>query len=259
MRTPILVTAFGTTEKAFQTYDHMDKIFKEKFNDHPVIWAYSSRVVKTKRKKENKHDIKDPIEVLIQLKKDGYDWVTIQSLHIIWGHEFQRLVTEALKLDIRFSMGLPLLTSVKDYEETAKAVASLIPKSKDEAAVFVGHGTDHPAWTSYPVFGKFLRNIYGPKVFTGVLEGYPGMDETIAEIEQQGFKKVTIIPFMLVAGMHFNQNLTKKDDSWQKTFERHGITVNMVDHGLGELDEINNIFVRHISEAFDAISQDTIL
>ncbi|MCK5542665.1 MAG: sirohydrochlorin cobaltochelatase [Desulfobacterales bacterium] len=253
MKTPILVTAFGTTEKAFQTYEYMDKFFKEKFKDQPVVWAYSSRFVKAKRKKANNHDIKDPVEALKKLKKDGNEWVVLQSLHIIGGHEFQRLVAEALKLDIRISMGLPLLTSVKDYEETAEAVASLIPKSEDEAAVFVGHGTDHPAWASYPTFEKFLRKKFGSRVFTGVLEGYPGIDETIKRIEVKGFKKVSIIPFMLVAGMHFKQDLTKKEDSWQKTFERRGIEVNVVNFGLGELDKINNIFARHISEALDAI------
>ena len=253
MKIPIVVTAFGTAEKAFKTYGYMDKIFKREFIDQPVVWSYSSRFVKAKRKKENNHDIKDPVEVLMQLKRDGHEWAVVQSLHIIWGHEFQRLVTEALNLDIRISMGLPLLTSVQDYEDVSDAVASLIPETKDEAIVFVGHGTDHPAWTSYPVFEKFLRNKYGARIFTGVLEGYPGMDETIGKISSQGFKKVRIIPLMLVAGMHFKQDLTKKDDSWQKTFERRGIKVNVVDHGLGELDGINNIFVRHISEAFDAI------
>ncbi|MCP3900361.1 MAG: hypothetical protein GY707_11685 [Desulfobacteraceae bacterium] len=253
MKAPILVTAFGTTEKAFKTYGYMDSVFKEKFKNQLIFWAYSSRFVKAKRKKENNHDIKDPIEVLKQLKKDGHDWVIVQSLHIVGGHEFQRLVTQALKLDIRISIGLPLLTSVQDYEETARAVASLIPEPEDEAAVFVGHGTDHPSWASYPVFGEFLRKKYGKRVFTGVLEGYPGRDETLQKVEAQGFKKVRLIPFMLVAGMHFTKDLTKKDDSWQKTFEKQGIKVDVVNHGIGEIDKISNIFARHIEEAFEAI------
>ncbi|MCK5098654.1 MAG: sirohydrochlorin cobaltochelatase [Desulfobacteraceae bacterium] len=253
MKTPIIVTAFGTTQKAFQTYEYMDEIIKQSFDDQPVIWAYTSRVVKAKRKKDNNHDIKDPVEVLKQLKKDGHEWAVVQSLHIIWGHEFQRLVTEALKLDIRISMGLPLLTSVQDYKETAEAVKELIPESEDEAAVFVGHGTDHPAWTSYPVFENFLRDKYGHRIFTGVVEGYPGIEETIEKIQSQGFKKVTLIPFLLVAGIHFKKDLTQGNDSWLKVLESHGIEVNVVNHGLGNIEKINNIFARHISEAFDAI------
>ena len=253
MKTPIVVTAFGTTEKAFNTYEYMDKLFKEKFDAHHVIWAYTSRVVKAKRKKDNNHEIKDPVEVLKKLKKEGHKWAVVQSLHIIWGHEFQRLVTEALKLDIRISMGLPLLTSVQDYRGTAEAVAQLIPESENEAAVFVGHGTDHPSWTSYPVFENFLRDKYGPRIFTGVIEGYPGIDEIVEKIKSQGLRKVTLIPILLVAGIHFKEDLTQRNDSWQKIFEQHGIKVSIVNQGLGNLEKINNIFIRHISEAFDAI------
>lgn len=254
MKTPILITAVGTTEKAFKTYGHMDKFFKEKFKDQSILWAYSSRFVKAERKKANDHDIKYSVEVLKELKKDGNKTVIVQSLHIIAGYEFHEIILEALKLNINISFGLPLLTSVKDYEETIEAVAPLIPESEDEAAVFVGHGTDHPSWTSYIVFEQFLKKKWGKRVFTGVLKGYPDMDETIKRIETLGFKKVRIIPFMIVAGVHFMQDLTKKDDSWQKTFERRGIKVNVIDHGLGELDTINNIFARHISEAFEKIS-----
>ena len=253
MKPPVLVTAFGTTDKAFDTYEYMDKLFRQSFNDISIFWAYSSRFVRVKRNKENGQNIKDPVQVLKELQNDGHKWAVVQSLHIISGHEFQRLVTEALKLDIRISFGLPLLTSVHDYQETASAMESLIPASKDEAIVFVGHGTDHPAWTSYPVFEEFLRKEYGPRVFTGVLEGYPGIDETIEKVEAHGFKKVNIIPFMLVAGMHFNKELTKNDDSWQKRFEKRGIKVNVVNQGIGRIEKINDIFSRHISEAINAI------
>ncbi|MCK5310563.1 MAG: sirohydrochlorin cobaltochelatase [Desulfobacteraceae bacterium] len=253
MKTPIVLTAFGTTQKAFQTYEYMDEIIKQNFNDHPAIWAFTSRMVKAKRKEESNHTIKDPVEVLKELKKKGHEWAVVQSLHIIWGHEFQRLVTEALKLDIRISMGLPLLTSAQDYKETAEAVKELIPEPEDEAAVFVGHGTDHPSWTSYPVFENFLRDKYGKRIFTGVVEGYPGIEETIKKIKSRSFKKVTLIPFLLVAGLHFEKDLTQGNDSWQKRLESLGVKVNVVSHGLGNIEKINNIFARHIAEAFDAI------
>jgi sirohydrochlorin cobaltochelatase len=176
MKTPILITAVGTTEKAFKTYGYIDKFFRAKFKDNPIRWAYSSRFVKAK---ENNHDIKGPVEILRELKNDGNKVVLVQPLHIIAGYEFHQVILEALKLDISISIGLPLLSSVKDYEETVRAVASLIPKSEDEAAVFVGHGTDHPSWTSYPVFEEFLRRKWGSRVFTGVLKGYPDMDEIL--------------------------------------------------------------------------------
>ena len=125
MSIPIVLTAFGTTAKAFETYGIMDEIFQEKFKENPVLWAYSSRMVKASMKKNKKIDIKDPGEVLEELKAKGHEWAVVQSLHLICGHEFDRLVTVAEKSIIRTSMGLPLLTSAKDYMETAEVLKDL--------------------------------------------------------------------------------------------------------------------------------------
>ena len=34
LKTPIVLTAFGTTAKAMDTYDYMDKIIRERFSNH---------------------------------------------------------------------------------------------------------------------------------------------------------------------------------------------------------------------------------
>ena len=51
MKPPIVLTAFGTTSKALETYSFMDTIIKRRFADHEVIWAYTSRIVRDKFKK----------------------------------------------------------------------------------------------------------------------------------------------------------------------------------------------------------------
>ncbi len=250
---PVVLTAFGTSEKAFLTYGHMDGIFRSAFGERPIEWAYSSRLISSRSKGTYNCNIKDPLEVLNQLILDGHEWAVVQSLHITGGHEFQRLVRQVYKLDIRVSMGLPLLTSVQDYMETIDALSSLVPEGDDEAVIFAGHGTDHPAWTSYVALGVFLKQKYGPKVFVGVLEGCPDINHTIDRIKAHGFKKVRIVPLMLVAGMHFKRELTGREDSWEKSLREHGIQVDVIPQGLGETEEINRIFIRHITEALDVI------
>ncbi|MFO7884403.1 MAG: sirohydrochlorin cobaltochelatase [Desulfobacteraceae bacterium] len=257
MSIPIVLTAFGTTAKAFETYDRMDEIFRERFKDHPLIWAFSSRMVKDRIKKNRQRDISDPLEVLDSLNTRGCEWAVVQSLHLICGHEFYRLVAQAGQSPVRTSMGLPLLTSAEDYMETSDVLAPLIPPSKEEAVVFVGHGTDHPAWTSYPGLEQILRKKYGNNVFSGVVEGYPEMEATIDRIQQNGFKHITLVPFMLVAGVHFKEDLTEEEDSWKKTFEKNNITVSIVDHGIGQIKGITEIFCRHIKEALDVIPDNT--
>ncbi|MEA1966750.1 MAG: sirohydrochlorin cobaltochelatase [Thermodesulfobacteriota bacterium] len=62
-----------------------------------------------------------------------------------------------------------------------------------------------------------------------------------------------LVPFLLVAGVHFNEDLTKNEDSWGKTFQKNGIKVSVVDHGAGKLKPVTDIFCRHIKEALDVI------
>lgn len=250
---PIVLTAFGTTAKAFSTYEKMDVVFKQSFPENPIYWAYSSRMVKCTLKKNKQLDLKGPVEMAQILADQGHQWAVLQSLHLICGHEFDRLVSERDNANIRSSIGLPLLTSQSDYENTAAALAQLFPEAGDEAVVLVGHGTDHPAWTAYPAMEAVMRKQYGDRVFVGVVEEFPDMDYTLARIQKAGFKKVCLIPMLLVAGMHFKKDFTIEEHSWQKTFERNGIQVSVVDHGVGDLEGITKIFCSHIADALDVI------
>ena len=250
---PIVLTAFGTTAKAFSTYEKMKAVFKEELPEQNIIWSFSSRMVKHALKKNKNLDIQDPGEVLASLHKQNHPWAVLQSLHIIGGHELHRLAAERNLVDMRFSLGLPLLSSPQDYMAVAKALAQVIPDNKNEAIVVVGHGTDHPTWASYFALEVFLRNAYGPRVFAGVVEGFPEMDETIDRIMKEGFKKVRIIPLLLVAGVHFFEDITEEEGSWKKTLEHHGIEVSVVPHGLGNIDGITRVFCSHIKDALDVI------
>jgi len=250
---PVILTAFGTTAKAFSTYDKMDQIFRDNFPSNPIYWAFSSRMVKSALKKNSNKDVKDPLEVMEYLKNRGNKWAVVQSLHIIHGHEFDRLLFLKDSVDIRTSMGLPLLTSPLDYFETAAALEPYISKDPNQATILVGHGTDHPAWASYAAFEDIMRKEHNCNIFTGVVEDYPGMEYTLERVKNAGLEKVLIIPFMLVAGVHFKEDLTGKDDSWKALFHKNNIEVSVLDHGIGEISKISNIYCRHIRDALDII------
>jgi sirohydrochlorin cobaltochelatase len=250
---PIILTAFGTTARAFSTYEKMDAVFKEELPGHNIIWSYSSRVVKDALKKDKKLDLKDPGQVLESLEQQGHHWAVLQSLHLIGGHELHRLAAERNNVEMRTSLGLPLLSSPQDFKEVARALKSVIPQDPDLSILVLGHGTDHPSWTSYFALEAIMAQEYGPRVFAGVVEGYPEMDETIDRILKKGFKKVLIIPLLLVAGVHFMEDITGDEDSWQKQLEHHNIEVSLISHGVGQLDGITRIFSRHIKDALDVI------
>ncbi len=124
----------------------------------------------------------------------------------------------------------------------------------DSAIVLIGHGTDHPTWASYFALEAIMREKYSTdNIFTGVLEGFPKMEKTVKRIKDAGFSKILLVPFILVAGVHFQKDLTGGEDSWQAAFEQQGMDVSVISDGVGMLDRISTIFARHMREALDVI------
>lgn len=253
MKTPIVIAAFGTTTKALETYSLINQRLTERFPDNEIFWSYSSRMVKDWIKKSQNIDLKHPHQVLFELKEKGYTWAVVQSLHLLNGHEFYRLVDESQNCDIRTSIGLPLLSSPEDFNKAITALQDSFPIHEDEALVMVGHGTDHPCWSVYVALNQMLREKLGSKIFTGVVEGYPAQEKIVEDVKKAGYKKVRIIPFMLVAGVHFHEDLAGNEDSWKSAFEKEKIFVTLEKKGLGSYPGIIDIFSKHIQEALDVI------
>ncbi|MBF0376417.1 MAG: sirohydrochlorin cobaltochelatase [Desulfamplus sp.] len=298
MTTPIVIVAFGTTTHAQKTYAYMNQRFKSRFADHEIRWAFSSRMVKEHSNKRSckhgaKHsmeninsksidssnsnyliNIQSPTEVLQELYEQGHSWAVVQSLHIINAHELYRLVDEAKTIPIRTSIGLPLLTSYSDYTSLADSMISKYKShiSEEEAVVFVGHGTDHPSWSSYLAFESIMRNhlnvfyvkhnidyslnqnpSYQNKIFMGLIEGEPEQPEIIEAVIKSGAKKVYLVPFTLVAGVHFKEDIAGSEDSWKSAFEDAGLSVEIEQQGIGYQDSVIDIFMEHIQEAFSII------
>jgi sirohydrochlorin cobaltochelatase len=253
MKTPIVMAAFGTTTRALETYSFIDEICRERFPDHEILWSYSSRLVKDWIKKRSNINLKHPYEVLAELKERSCSWAVVQSLHLLCGHEFYRLVEEVKRGSVRTSIGLPLLSGPEDYEAVVQGLGSRFSDLEDEAIVLVGHGTDHPIWSSYMALHRMFRERFGPKIFVGVIEGYGSRDKIVENVKKAGFKKVRLTPFMLVAGTHFQEDLAGDDDSWKTAFEEREISVLFERKGLGFCKDIVEIFCMHTKDALDVI------
>jgi sirohydrochlorin cobaltochelatase len=253
MNIPIVITAFGTTSRALETYSFIDQHIKGHFPDHEIVWAYSSRMVKDFIKKRRNIDLKHPHQVLLELKHKGYSWAVVQSLHLLNGHEFYRLVEETRRCDIRTSMGLPLLTDPEDLIAMVDTIGSCYDGFKNEIAILIGHGTDHPTWSSYLALHHFFRERFGPRVFVSVVEGYPSREDIISAVKGMNVKSVRLIPFMIVAGTHMKEDIAGGEDSWKEAFERENIQVILEEKGLGFNPYIIDIFCRHIQNALEVI------
>lgn len=253
MNHPIVIAAFGTTSRARTVYDRVDERLRRLFPDHEIHWAYSSRIVRHKLKKRGVH-APTPLDVLEKIAEQGGEWAVVQSFNMICGHEFYRLGQSVLKGPPRVSIGHSLLCGPGDFSAVAEALAPYFAVDSKEAVALVGHGTDHCAWSVYPALEAVLRRRYGARAFVGVIEGdRPTRDAVIHDVQSAGFERVRLAPLMLVAGIHFEEDLVGPDDSWKSAFEAKGVEVAVEKEGLGGLPGIIDIFCGHIESALNVI------
>lgn len=253
MNIPIVIAAFGTSTKAFDTYTFIDQVIRESFPEREIYWAYTSRMIKARVNKQSGPDLSDPCQILEDLDQKGHHWAVVQSLHVFCGHEFYRLVDQVRAWSIRTSIGYPLLTDPIDYSQVVNQVQENFDRSDDSCLVLVGHGSDHPNWSCYPALEQMFREKGCPGVFIGTVEGYPGKEEIIKKIKKTGYKRVHLVPFMLVTGTHFLEDIQGDEDSWKNFFEDQGLQVSVEPNGLGQKRWVADIFCRHIQEAAQAI------
>ncbi len=254
MQIPIVMAAFGTTSRAEATYKIIDTRVREFFNGHEIHWSYSSRMIKGLIGEKKDKLVGHPHEILEQLHLQGYTWAVVQSVHLTCGHEFHRLITEIKDMKIRTSVGMPLLTSPHDHCQVAKCLEPMIQAHTDKAILLMGHGTDHPSWTTYPAFRQVAREKFGERIFVGAVEQFSPSEDVIDQIASAGFTKVLMVPFLLVAGMHYTKDLVGDGpESWCSRLQAAGMKTVTIGDGLGCLPCINEIFCNHIREALDVI------
>ncbi len=144
--------------------------------------------------------------------------------------------------------------SPEDYDRVAAGIVDLLPELKEEGIIMVGHGTDHPMWAAYIAFEHKLQERYGSDIHVGMIENEDSCERIVQAVKESGKRKALLIPFMLVAGVHFKEDLIGDgEDSWKNRIERNGIEVRAIDKGLGFHPPIVEIFIDHIEDALDAI------
>lgn len=254
MKVPIVLTAFGTTTSAQQSYAFLEEHIRKAFPGHEVHWAFSSRMVRDFSRQRHGRKGKGPAEILEELQARGFEWAVVQSLHLLAGHEFYRLVAEVQACRMRAAMGLPLLWAPEDYRAFLEALAARLDAAGNgEAIILVGHGTDHASWITYLGLQYLLSQRFGSQVYIGVLEGLPSREDVISELVRSGVKRIRLLPLMLVAGRHVQEDLAGPEDSWQTSLEAAGLTVTLEAAGLLSYPGVVKIFQDHIAHALDVI------
>jgi sirohydrochlorin cobaltochelatase len=194
-----------------------------------------------------------------KLAKEGFKKVIVQPTQVMSGFEYDSVAEDVAKHEGKFEtlkLGLPLLSSDADYEKVASILSEdTLPYQGDGTAiVFMGHGTEHSANSTYEKIAEKLAQA-APRIFVGTVEAEPGLEDAMAEVESIGARKVVLLPMMIVAGDHANNDMAgDEEDSWKTAFKSEGYEVECVLKGLGEYKGIQDLFVAHAADQDKSIT-----
>ncbi|RQD66715.1 MAG: sirohydrochlorin cobaltochelatase [Desulfonatronovibrio sp. MSAO_Bac4] len=255
-KTGILLAAFGTSVPgADAVYENIENKVREDFPGHDVYWAYTSIVIREKLSKQGKVFL-SPVQALGLMAEQGFSRVALQSLLIIPGLEHHDLIRtrasiQGLPKGIKeIRLGDPLLSQSQDLERFATAMLKNLTeiRENDEAVIFMGHGSVHPANVYYSAlqYHFWLRD---EDVFVGAVEGTPGLEDILPLLEKKKTRKAVLLPLMVVAGDHaVNDMAGKQADSWVSILKEQGIDARVEMKGLGAFDNVVNIWMDHLSK-----------
>ena len=152
----------------------------------------------------------------------------------------------------------PDLVHIWGTEYDAAAAMAEAAKDAGTAFVFMGHGTAHVAKVSYSQMSAQMQNLGYENVFIGTVEGEPeetSCESVIEAVKAAGYTNVILRPLMVVAGDHANNDMAgSDDDSWKTMFEAADFTVDCQIAGLGEIADIQALYIAHTQAAIDALN-----
>ena len=252
----ILVTSFGTShlDTMEKTIAAVENAISSALPQYTLRRAFTSTIIMKKLRSRDGMEIDNVTEALNRLVEEGFEEVVLQPTHILCGEEYEKLCALASPFvdKLTISMGTPLLRTIDQHWALAKAMKDLLPQpGEDEAILFMGHGTPHFANAAYALLQYMLEDLGADHIYVGTVEGCPDLQQVIRRIRRNpGIRKLTLLPLMVVAGDHANNDMAGPEpDSWKNILTKEGYQVTCLLKGLGEFPEIRRLFVDHALEA----------
>jgi sirohydrochlorin cobaltochelatase len=279
----LLVVSFGTSFNDSRVKDigGIEKALQTAYPDWSVRRAFTAQIIINHIQARDGEKIDNMDQALQRAADNGVKNLVVQPTHLMHGAEYDELTEAVNKYQDKFEsvkIAEPLLGDVGNdasaVNDDKKAVAEAITTaayteagydSREAAAddgtafVFMGHGTSHQAAVTYDQMQTQMENLGYSNVFIGTVEGKPedtACTAVIEKVKEAGYKKVILRPLMVVAGDHANNDMAGKDDpeSWYSQFTASGNfdSVDCQIAGLGELNDVQNIYVSHTKAAMNS-------
>jgi sirohydrochlorin cobaltochelatase len=253
-KTALLMVHFGTSydETRSKTIDAINAKARETFPEYAFREAYTSRMIIRKLKARG-IEKKTPLEALLALRAEGFTRVIVQTTTLLEGAEMTSLRRDVASVEGFFNevrVGTPLLYDVADCQRVVDILAARHAAAADARqkahVVLVGHGTYTPATATYSQIDYMCAAQGHPLFHVGTIEGYPTFETMLARLKEAKARRVTLVPLLFVAGDHATNDIAV---DWKAALEAEGIQVDLCLEGLGEVPEIQDIYIEHIHAA----------
>ena len=249
----LLVVSFGTSynDNRDLTIGGVENALQQAFPEYEVRRAFTSQIIIDKLKERDGLSIDNVTEAMDRLVADGVREVVVQPTHVMSGYEYDDVVAEVTPYQDKFDslkVGRPLLDADADYDELAAAITAATKEYDAEgtAIVFMGHGTEHEANAAYAKLQEHISAAGHGNYFIGTVEATPSLDDVLALVKDSGAGKIVLLPLMIVAGDHANNDMAGDEEgSWKNVFEQEGFEVECVLKGLGQYEAVQKMFVTH--------------
>ena len=257
----LLVVSFGTSynDSRRLTIGAIEAAMAEAFPDWSVRRAFTSQIIIDHVASRDGVAIDNVTQALDRAADNGVKTLVVQPTHLMNGLEYEELMSTLAEYSDAFesiSVGQPLLTSDEDFQAVMEAIVAATAGYDDgrTAICFMGHGTEHDANGVYAKLQQLLTDSGHANYYIGTVEAEPTLEDLLASVGQGDYSRVVLLPLMVVAGDHANNDMAGDEDgSWRLAFEDAGYQVECVLTGLGEMEAIQDLFVAHAQAAVDAL------
>lgn len=260
MKQAILLAAYGAGGvQGTHTLQLFERMVREAFPASSIRWAFTSMVMRNRLAGAGKKT-DSIIKALCRLGFEKYDRVTVQSLHMIPGQEYETLLGEikeaaALGAPRDIATGVPLLYSDNDIESAARAIIAHLPAERepDEAVIWVGHGTEHEGGRAYDRLTRAVQRL-DENIFVGTLAGgsdaSDGAQAYLPILHERGIKQAWLMPLLSVVGKHASEDIAgEAAESWRGVLASGGVSSRTVLRGAIEYQGFADIWLSHLKEA----------
>ena len=253
----LLAASFGTSyqDTRCRTIGAIEEDLEQAFPEYSVRRGFTSRMIINRVKTRDQIVIDSLEEALRRAADNGVKRLIVQPTHMMDGFEYTALADKVAEYSRFFeaaAVGKPLLSSEGDFQAVVQALIEETEEYDDgeTAFCFMGHGTEAQANHVYRKLQEMFLAAGHENYFIGTVEAEPALEEVLAQVKKGSYKRAVLQPLMIVAGDHANNDMAGDEEgSWKRAFEEAGYEVSCILRGLGELEKIRRIFIKHAKEA----------